>query len=102
MKQGTIVDLTRFHVGLGQRRTTMTSFDRDNDNMRPGYGYPTTATGNAPAWIIGVVVVALIVGVFAYSGHRPGTQTPATPSGVHEMTQPPPVSPAPAPEAPKP
>ena len=76
----------------------MTDFDREL-YMRPGYGYSHTAAGNAPAWIIGVVVVALIVGLLAYSDRHPGAQTPATPSAVHEMTQPP-VSPAP--EAPKP
>jgi hypothetical protein len=99
--QGTNGDLMRFYAGLGQRRTSMTDFDREHD-MRPGFGYSGAAAGNAPAWIIGIVVVALIVGVLGYSGHHSGTQSPATPSAVHEMTQPPPVSPAPAPEAPKP
>jgi len=80
----------------------MTSFDRDNDNMRPGYGYSGIGTGNAPAWIIGFVVVALIIGVLSYSGHHSGTQSPTNPSVTHEMIQPPPVNPAPPPESPKP
>jgi hypothetical protein len=80
----------------------MTSFDRDNNNMRPGYGYFDTATGNAPAWIIGIVVVALIIGVLAYSGHHPGAPSSTNPSVTHEMTQPPPVNPALPPQSPKP
>jgi hypothetical protein len=79
----------------------MTDFDRDND-MRPGYGYSGPSTSSAPAWVGGVVVVLMIVGVLAYSGHHSGTQTPAPPSAVHEMTQPPPLIPAPPAEAPKP
>ena len=80
----------------------MTSFDRDNDNMRPGYGYSDTATSNAPAWIVGLVVVALIIGVLAYSGHNSGTQSPTNPGVTHEMTQPPPVNPVLPPQSPKP
>ena len=79
----------------------MTSFDRD-DNMRSGYGYSGTAAGNAPAWIIGSVVVALIIGVLAYSGHNSRTESPTNPGVTHEMTQPPPVNPALPPQSPKP
>jgi hypothetical protein len=79
----------------------MTDFDRGND-MRPGYEYSGSSLGSAPAWIGGVVVVLLIVGVLAYSGHHSGTQNPATPGAVHEMTPPAPLIPAPPAEAPKP
>ena len=79
----------------------MTDFEREHD-MRPGYGYSGTAMGNAPAWIIGTVVVLLMVGVLSYAGHHSGTQNPATPSAVHEMTPPAPLIPAPPAEAPKP
>ena len=79
----------------------MTDFDRDN-YMRPGYGNSGSSMGNAPAWIGGVVVVVLIVGALAYSGHHSGTQTPASPNAVHQMTQPPPVMPEPPSGATKP
>ena len=79
----------------------MTDFDRDN-YTRPGYGNWDAAKGNGPAWIAGVLVVVLVIGGIAYSGHRSGTQTPATPSAVHQTTQPPPLIPAPPAEAPKP
>jgi hypothetical protein len=79
----------------------MTDFDRDN-YTRSGYGNWDATKVNGPAWIAGVLVVVLIIGGIAYSGHRSGTQTPATPSAVHQTTQPPPLIPAPPAEAPKP
>jgi hypothetical protein len=79
----------------------MTDFDRDN-YMRPGYGSSDRSMGNAPAWIVGVVAVALIIGVVAYSGHHAGTQPSVSPNATHEMTQPSPVNPAAPPESPKP
>jgi hypothetical protein len=79
----------------------MTDFEREPD-IHPGYGYSDDAPTNAPAWIAGVLVVVLIIGGIAYSGHRSDTQTPAKPSAVHEMTPPAPLIPAPPAEAPKP
>jgi hypothetical protein len=56
---------------------------------------------NTPEWITGVIIVAAIIGLFVYgSGSRKDPSVVTTPT--HEMTQPPPVNPAPPPEAPKP
>jgi hypothetical protein len=41
----------------------MTDFDREH-NLRPGYGYSDAGASNAPAWVLGIVVVALLLGVF--------------------------------------
>ena len=65
--------------------------------------YPMSASNDTPAWIAGIIIVAAIIGLFAYgSGWRtdPSVVTPPT----HEMTQPaaPPVNPAPPPESAKP
>ena len=80
----------------------MTDFDREH-NLRPGYGYSDAAPSNAPAWILGIAVVALIIGVFAYEGRHAGTQPRFDAGATHEMTQPPAsVTPAPPPESPKP
>ena len=43
----------------------MTDFEREHD-MRPGYGYSGTAMGNAPAWIIGTVVLEFLSGSSNY------------------------------------
>jgi hypothetical protein len=86
----------------------MAAFDRDDvtgngqftNDLRPDRGFPTSATSNAPAWIIGIVVVAAIIGVFAYES-GPSRAPSMAPPPPHEMTAPPPVNPAPPPEAPK-
>jgi hypothetical protein len=82
----------------------MTNFDRDdeNTNLRPERSYPMSGSNHAPAWIAGIVVVAAIVGVFAYGSGTWSTHRSVTTPPTHEMTQPPPVNPAPPPEAPKP
>ena len=59
-------------------------------------------TPTASLLIIGTVVILLMVGVLSHAGHHSGTQTPATPSAVHEMTPPSQLIPAPPAEAPKP
>jgi hypothetical protein len=85
----------------------MTSFDRDdmNTNLRPERSYPISAPNHTPAWIAGVVIVAAIIGLFAYGSGNWGTHPGAATTPTHEMTQtppPPPVNPAPQPETPKP
>lgn len=76
----------------------MAAFDRVTSRNET-LGIPAK-TSRTPAWIAGVVVVVAIIGVFAYESR--GTHESVAPAPTHEMTQPPPVNPAPPPEAPKP
>ena len=63
--------------------------------------YPMSVPNHTPEWIVGVAIVVAIMGLFAYgSRSRESDRIVVTPT--HEMTQPPPVNPAPPPEAPKP
>jgi hypothetical protein len=63
--------------------------------------YPTSVPNHTPEWIVGAVIVAAIIGLFAYgSGWR--TDPSAVTIPTHEMTVTPPVNPAPPPEAPTP
>jgi hypothetical protein len=79
----------------------MATFDRDaNTTGRTDQTYPMNPRNNAPAWIVGIVVlVAIVIGVFVYESR--GTHESVAPTATHEMTQtppPPPVNPAPSPE----
>jgi len=83
----------------------MAAFDRDdpNANLRQERSYPMSAPNHAPAWIAGVVIVVAIIGLFSYGNgtwrtHPSVGTTPPT----HEMTAPPPVNAAPAPDSTKP
>jgi len=70
----------------------MAIFDRDDlsgNDMRPKRGYPGDIRSNAPAWIAGIVIVAAIIGVFAYESGNSGARH--GPAQTHD------VSPAPAP-----
>jgi hypothetical protein len=63
--------------------------------------YPMSVPNNAPEWIVGIVIVVAIIGLFAYgSRSRESDRIAVTPT--HEMTQPPAVQPAPPPEPSKP
>jgi hypothetical protein len=63
-------------------------------------GIPARKT-NTPAWIAGIVVVAVVViGAFVYESR--GTHETVAPAPTHEITTPPPVNPAPPPEPTKP
>jgi hypothetical protein len=87
----------------------MAAFDRDDvtgnaqfrNDLRPDRGFPASVRSNAPAWIAGIVIVVALIGAFAYESGNSGTQSVTTPP-THEMTQPPPVNPAPPPDSPKP
>jgi len=74
----------------------MTDFEREY-NMRPGYGYSDDALSNAPAWILGFIVVALLLGVFATSGGNTGKVPALDPGAVYQTV---PAAPAPLPPAP--
>ena len=53
----------------------MAIFDRDDlsgNDMRPERGYPSDVRSKAPAWIAGIVIVAAIIGVFAYEFRQSG------------------------------
>ena len=62
---------------LKEGAIAMAIFDRDDlsgNDMRPERGYPSDVRSKAPAWIAGIVIVAAIIGVFAYksqSGRPP-------------------------------
>jgi hypothetical protein len=75
----------------------MTDFDHD---MPPGYGYSEAAPSNAPAWVLGIVIVTLLLGVFlTYSAHNSGTLPAPNPSAVYQtMPVGPPTAPAHPPE----
>ena len=56
----------------------MAIFDRDDlsgNDMRPERGYPSDVRNKAPAWIAGIVIVAAIIGVFAYEFPQSGSPT---------------------------
>jgi hypothetical protein len=83
----------------------MAAFDRDdrNTDLRQERSYPMSARDHTPAWIAGVVIVAAIIGLFAYGNgawrtHPSVGTTPPT----HQTTAPPPVAPAPPPDSTKP
>jgi hypothetical protein len=70
----------------------MAIFDRDDlsgNDMRPERGYPSDVGSKAPAWIAGIVIVAAIIGVFAYESSNSGAHR--APAQTHD------VAPAPAP-----
>jgi hypothetical protein len=70
----------------------MAIFDRDDlsgNDMRPERGYPSDIRSKAPAWIAGIVIVAAIIGVFAYESSNSGAHR--APAQTHD------VAPAPAP-----
>ena len=70
----------------------MAIFDRDDlsgNDMRPERGYPSDVRSKAPAWIAGIVIVAAIIGVFAYESSNSGAHR--APTQTHD------VAPAPAP-----
>ena len=70
----------------------MAIFDRDDlsgNDMRPERGYLSDARSKAPAWIAGIVIVAAIIGVFAYESRNSGARH--APAQTHD------VAPAPAP-----
>jgi hypothetical protein len=70
----------------------MAIFDRDDlsdNDVRPERGYPSDVRSNAPAWIAGIVIVAAIIGVFAYESGNSGARN--SPAQTHD------VAPAPAP-----
>jgi len=83
----------------------MAAFDRDNVTRNETLGIPARKT-NTPAWIAGIVVVAVVVlGAYGYESGIWGTHESVIPTATHEMTQtppPPPVNPAPPPEPAKP
>jgi hypothetical protein len=71
-----------FNCGaLREEAITMAIFDRDDLNgndIRPKRGYPGVVRSNASAWIAGIVIVAAIIGVFAYeSGNSGARHAPA-------------------------
>ena len=70
----------------------MAIFDRDQlsgNDIRPNRGYPSDGWSKAPLWIAGIVIVAAIIGVFAYESGNSGAHR--APVQTHE------ASPAPAP-----
>jgi hypothetical protein len=84
----------------------MTAFDRGNldiKDLRPERGYPIEARSNVPAWIAGFVVIAALMGLFAYESGNPlarhaAVQTQdAPPVSVSPMTSAKPTAPAAAP-----
>ena len=75
----------------------MAIFDRDDlsgNDMRLERGYLSDIRSNAPAWIAGIVIVAAIIGVFAYESSNSGAHR--APAQTHD------VAPAPAPVIPAP
>ena len=70
----------------------MAIFDRDDlsgNDVRLERGYLSDIRSNAPAWIAGIVIVAAIIGVFAYASSNPSAHR--APAQTHD------VAPAPAP-----
>jgi hypothetical protein len=44
----------------------MKVFDHTPTEVRHGHSYPTTAPNHTPAWIAGLVGLAVVIGVFAH------------------------------------
>jgi len=80
----------------------MASFHELNRTERAERSYPMSAPNHAPAWIAGVVIVVAIFGLFSYGSGTWGTHRSVTTTPTHEMTAPPPVTPAPPPDSTKP
>ena len=80
----------------------MASFHELNRTERAERSYPMSAPNNAPAWIAGIVIVVAIIGLFSYGSGTWGTHHSMMTAPTHEMTTPPPVNPAPPPDATKP
>ena len=78
----------------------MASFHELNRTERAERSYPMSGANHAPAWIAGVVLVA-IIGLFSYGSGPWGTHRNVTITLTHEMTAPP-VTPAPPPDSTKP
>jgi len=65
----------------------MAAFDRDNVTRNETLGIPARKT-NTPAWIAGIVVVAVVVlGAYGYDSGIWGTHGSVIPTATHEMTQ---------------
>ena len=78
----------------------MAIFDRDDlsgNDMRPERGYPSDVRSKAPAWIAGIVIVAAIIGVFAYESGNSGARH--APEQTHDVSPAPVPSVVPAPPA---
>jgi hypothetical protein len=72
----------------------MATFDRENTTTNEALGIRDRSS-NAPAWIVGIVILAaIVIGVFVYES-RGNSETAAPTTAAHETTQP--VNPAPSP-----
>jgi hypothetical protein len=80
----------------------MAAFDRDNVTRNETLGIPTRS--HTPAWIAGIVVLAVIVlGAYGYESGMWGTHAGIDTAPTRDVTQvPSPVNPAPPPEPTKP
>jgi hypothetical protein len=94
---GTLSPLCAFYL---RGVVPMKVFDHTPTEVRHGHSYPMTAPNHTATWIAGLVGLAVVIGVFAHEygswRTRPNVANP-----TQEMTQPPPVNPAP-PEPAKP
>jgi hypothetical protein len=80
--------------------TPMKVFDRPTD-MRPKHSFSMYVPNDAPTWMTGIVILAaIIMGTFMFEDS--GTHQSVAPAPTQEITQPPPVNPAPPPEPAKP
>src|ERR1700733_6278541 len=85
---GTVSPLCAFHLRGG---TPMKVFDHRPAEVRHVDSYPKPVRNNAPAWIAGVIVGA-IIGIFAYESSH-GTRAGIDTAPTRDVTQ------APAPPA---